>query len=302
VTRGIAVFIAVIFAATIFQSEAYATENEVGAAVKADLSKCAIIAPQSATAGADFRIRIVGDRQDEKGQASGETKLVPYSWEITGSPFGYYTSENPFDSPYESIVNLKNAGTYTISAKYKAFTFSEEAGWTEDVSDSEYIKKTTIDVPLTVMFDARDGTVQAPAGQYFLSEKCGLFPAASRTRYRFIGWYRAREGKAADLIRGDDDVALLNSSKVSTATVYAHYQKTIKVTFKANGGKVKTKSKKVTFVTTHKKRTYGKLPKPTRKGYHFAGWHTKKKGGKYVSAYTAVTCAKDVILYAHWIK
>jgi uncharacterized repeat protein (TIGR02543 family) len=103
-------------------------------------------------------------------------------------------------------------------------------------------------------------------------------------------------------VRKNDSIAMLNTSKATSVTLYAHYSKSIKVRFKANGGKVKKKSKRVTYVTTYGKKTYGKLPKPTRKGYYFAGWYTKKKGGKYISAYSDVRTKKDITLYAHWVR
>jgi uncharacterized repeat protein (TIGR02543 family) len=265
-------------------------------------SKCTVEAPQTAQAGADFKIRITGDRQDEKGKYDGETKFVPSSWEIRGDPFGNYVSEKPFTAPYESVVNLKNAGAYTISAKYKSFTFTPDVGWTEDAVDFEYVKTTTVSVPLTVRFDARGGSISISSGQYDLTEKCGVFPSASRRKYRFIGWYRTRNGESADLIGKDDSVAILNTSKTASVTLYAHYGKSVKVRFNANGGKVKKKSKRVTYVTAYEKKAYGNLPRPTRRGYHFAGWYTKKKGGRYVSAYSDVRSRKNLTLYAHWVR
>jgi uncharacterized repeat protein (TIGR02543 family) len=71
-----------------------------------------------------------------------------------------------------------------------------------------------------------------------------------------------------------------------------------KVKFNANGGKLsKAKSKAVT-----KGKKYGKLPKPTRKGYNFKGWYTKKNGGKRVTANTVVGLTKNTTLYARWAK
>lgn len=68
-----------------------------------------------------------------------------------------------------------------------------------------------------------------------------------------------------------------------------------KVSFNANGGKVSTKSKTVTA-----KSKIGTLPKPTRKGYTFWGWYTKKSGGSEVTKSTQVS--KKQTLYAHWKK
>jgi uncharacterized repeat protein (TIGR02543 family) len=276
--------------------------SPAGIVTKAAWEKCTIKTPQTVQTGTGFIIRLIGDRQDEKGKYDGETKFVPISWEIKGVPFGRYVSGKPFASPYESVVTLKNAGTYTITAKYRAFTYTDGVGWAEDGADFEYSKKAVVAAPLTVRFDARGGKVSAPEGRYFLSETCGAFPVPSRKGYRFTGWYRTKNGEASERVRGNDRVALLNTSKGASVTLYAHYGRAVKVRFDANGGKVKTKNKSVLYVTGYDKKTYGKLPKPVRRGYHFAGWYTKKKGGRYISSYSKVNSAKRLTLYAHWIR
>lgn len=43
---------------------------------------------------------------------------------------------------------------------------------------------------------------------------------------------------------------------------------------------------------------YKKLPTPTKKGYKFLGWYTKKKGGKKVTGKSKAN--KSQIIYAHW--
>ena len=72
--------------------------------------------------------------------------------------------------------------------------------------------------------------------------------------------------------------------------------KTYTLTFNANGGKVTIKTKKLAY-----KKSYGTLPKPTRSGYTFDGWYTKKAGGKKVSQTTKMS-AKNMVFYAHWKK
>ncbi len=69
----------------------------------------------------------------------------------------------------------------------------------------------------------------------------------------------------------------------------------VKITFNANGGKVSTESKKIT-----KGSQIGSLPKPTRKGYKFKGWYTKKTNGTKVT--TSKTFSKKTTLYAQWSK
>ena len=72
-------------------------------------------------------------------------------------------------------------------------------------------------------------------------------------------------------------------------------QTKVKITFNANGGSVKTKSKNVNTYST-----YGTLPTPTRKGYKFTGWYTAKSGGTKIVASTATNNTKARTLYARW--
>jgi g-D-glutamyl-meso-diaminopimelate peptidase len=75
--------------------------------------------------------------------------------------------------------------------------------------------------------------------------------------------------------------------------VTGHY----KLYFDANQGKVETARKNVTLA-----RPVGKLPRPTRTGYSFAGWYTKKSGGTEITAETQLTENRSLQLYAHWKK
>lgn len=85
--------------------------------------------------------------------------------------------------------------------------------------------------------------------------------------------------------------------KAETIKVTVTAGKQIKITYNANGGSVKTKSKKVT-----QNQTYGTLASPTRKGYAFLGWYTAKSGGKKITASSKVSLTKNTTVYAHWKK
>ena len=67
------------------------------------------------------------------------------------------------------------------------------------------------------------------------------------------------------------------------------------VTLKVNGGSLGGKSNKI-YVT--KGKAVGTLTKPTRSGYTFKGWYTKKSGGTKITTKTKIT--KNVTYYAHW--
>ena len=75
--------------------------------------------------------------------------------------------------------------------------------------------------------------------------------------------------------------------------------KKVKVTWHANGGKIGKTNTKVTPVKKNAK--VGKLLKaPTRTGYTFKGWYTKKTGGKKITSATKIN--KKVTHYAQWKK
>lgn len=70
---------------------------------------------------------------------------------------------------------------------------------------------------------------------------------------------------------------------------------TVKVTLNANGGKCSSST-----LVVRKGSAYGSLPTPTRSGYTFQGWYTKKEGGSQVKSTTKVSNGKAHTLYAHW--
>jgi subtilisin family serine protease len=73
----------------------------------------------------------------------------------------------------------------------------------------------------------------------------------------------------------------------------------VKITFKANSGKVGTKSKMVWPGGKYGKLPTAKRSKKIKKSKKvFAGWYTKKKGGARITSLSKVGNAKT--LYAHW--
>jgi uncharacterized repeat protein (TIGR02543 family) len=95
-------------------------------------------------------------------------------------------------------------------------------------------------------------------------------------------------------------------SKTPDTKVAKKSAKTVKIKFSANGGRIivkrdgeTTKVKSTTQKLTAGKK-FGSLPKATRSGYYrFKGWYTSDKGGKKVTAKTAVY-KKARTLYAQW--
>lgn len=128
--------------------------------------------------------------------------------------------------------------------------------------------------------------------------KSAAFPANKFTRsgYKFLGWNTKKDGSGSSYTN-KARVKNLTSTNGKTVTLYAQWGKSVTVTYNANSGKVSIKSKKV-----YSKSTYGTLATPTRKGYAFTGWYTKKSGGSKITSKTKVSNNSNHTLYAHWTK
>ena len=72
--------------------------------------------------------------------------------------------------------------------------------------------------------------------------------------------------------------------------------KKVKVTWKANGGKIGTKTTTTSMVKKNAK--VGTLKTAKNTGYKFMGWYTKSKGGIKITKSTKIK--KKITFYAHW--
>jgi len=111
---------------------------------------------------------------------------------------------------------------------------------------------------------------------------------------------------SGSVIAGKNGVLYFRTTKTDqvtwkvSATLHAVSHKSGKVKFNVNKGKALSKAKKTKIVFSGTK--YGKLPTPTRKGYTFKGWYTKKTSGSKITANSNVKSVKTRTLYAHWKK
>ena len=120
-------------------------------------------------------------------------------------------------------------------------------------------------------------------------KKYGKLPSPTRKGYTFKGWY-------TQSTQGTRIKASSKMKKTVDHTLYARWSANkYKIKLNANGGKVSKKS----YTKTYGKK-YGTLPTPTKKGYTFEGWYTKKKGGNLITASSKVKVTKTTTLYAHW--
>ena len=137
----------------------------------------------------------------------------------------------------------------------------------------------------TVTFDAMGGECDVKSdgvryGAYYGDQ----LPSATRSGYRFLGWFMEKDGN-----RNANDVTVTGD-----ATLYAHWSTLLQLVFDANGGTSSAQSRFVEYG-----QVYGELPSASREGYDFAGWYTAASGGTKVDATTAIKLDGETI-YAHW--
>jgi uncharacterized repeat protein (TIGR02543 family) len=143
----------------------------------------------------------------------------------------------------------------------------------------------------TVTFNPNGGAVP-PASKIVASgANIGSLQTLTRTGYTFKGWFTAATG----------GTKISASTKITAnKTYYAQWAiKSYKATFNANKGKIS--GKKTYAVKKNYGSKLGKLKTPTRTGYKFLGWYTKKSGGTKIKTATKMP-AKNVTYYAHWKK
>ena len=151
-----------------------------------------------------------------------------------------------------------------------------------------------------ITFEPAGGVVEGVGGVNIKNVSYGLLygslPTPVRDGYEFQGWFTAAEG--GEEVNSYTLVPALTSYY---QTLYAHWEKIkveeYRVTFNPDGGHLNKEEKNKTIVFG---REYGILPIPSRKGYSFDGWFTKKKGGKKIYGNNIYNLHSDITLYARW--
>ena len=206
------------------------------------------------------------------GTETSETRTVTY-----GNPYGELPTLTREGYTFEGWFTAQNGGTQ-VTAVTTVTTAADHmlyAHWTAN----EY----------TVTFNANGGTVTPAEQTVTYGSTYGELPTLTREGYTFAGWFTKKDG-------GTQVTKETVVKTVADHTLYAHWTANeYTVTFDANGGTVGTTTKTVTYGSS-----YGELPTPTREGYTFAGWFTKKDGGTQVTKETVVKTVADHTLYAHW--
>ena len=211
------------------------------------------------------------------GAVSPTTKVVKYGQQYGAMPTptragytftGWWTTKAEGGKKVVSTTVCYAASGYTLYARWTAKKFVV----TLNPNGGECATATK-----TVTYGQAYGTMPVPS---------------PRTGYTFAGWYTAKTG-------GKKVTATTICYATGNYTLYARWTpKTYTVTLNPNGGTCTAGSKTVTYG-----QEYGTLPVPTRDGYVFAGWWTKKdSGGTQVFSSTTCYATGSYTLYARWKK
>ena len=193
-----------------------------------------------------------------------------------------------FDSlPTPTRSGWRFSGWYTAKIGGTEITASTKA--TANRTIYARWTKTSAVKTYTITLNANGGTVspssiKAESGKAYFDS----LPTPTRSGWRFSGWYTAKTG-------GTEITA--STKATANCTIYARWtrSKTYLVTFDPNGGTLHQDMKIVSTGVL-----YRDLPTPTRPGYHFKGWYTKRTGGTRVTESTRVNLTANQTLYAQW--
>ena len=145
----------------------------------------------------------------------------------------------------------------------------------------------------TVHFDPWGGTVD---GSHSAAKKTvtfdalyGDFPTPINPGYEFKGWYLNSPNSGVEIKEGPVKIA-------QNHYIYARWEPgTYTIKLDPQGGECDMKSFRATF-----EESIYVIPEPTRVGYDFEGWFTKKTGGTFVPRADWNRFTEDQTLYAQW--
>ena len=140
----------------------------------------------------------------------------------------------------------------------------------------------------TLTYDEDGGTACNPKSfKKESGEKWGPLCETTKKGYAFKGWKTEKNGGGSTITS--------NTTANKSLTAYAHWNPYYTLTLDYNGGN--TCNPKT--ITKEKGEEWGTLCTPTRNGYAFKGWNTKKDGtGTKVTASSKVT--SNMTVYAQW--
>lgn len=223
--------------------------------------------------------------------AETDTKAVlPYGIGFLGANTLFYNENRKYDMPpYKITRTAPYPGTFTARVYMDRYVTFNNQWLLFNKSYEDY----SIVVKGTVVFNTNGGEKIIPNQYYNNNDKFGVLPSNPLKKgFKFKGWYTKKSG--GEKISQNSPISFGYNA---TITVYAQWEKTVKLKYKLNGGKLKKKASKYKLVKYGGK--YGKLPKPMRKAYHFRGWFIKNKE---ITSKSKVNTLRNHSLTAKWVK
>jgi len=140
-------------------------------------------------------------------------------------------------NPGASITMMKAYPDVTVYAQWKGLTYK-------------------------AYLDTNEGNGTNPSYLYVkMGERYGTLQEPQRDGYTFLGWFTASIG-------GTKVTSVTRVNTPSNHTLYAHWEKNVKITFDSNGGDAPVPPGKTVPLGS----PYGELPFTSRQGYIFDGW------------------------------
>lgn len=286
---------------SVFSFQALNSKNEVQAATAPpEFNNCyATISPGLAV-NKTSKITLYG--YNVSGADRTKPQIIPNTMKIEAPYYYPSTSYKRFyNAPYSVNTTVNYPDNYLVTAKFEYYKWSGSR-WSHQ-GDLEKTYRYNIRPRLTL--NANKGKISKKSSitnTYNMNSSLGNLPKPTRKGFKFTGWYESKSGYTTEKCGGTYKkiVKDLGYKSTTTKAVYAQWSKKVKVKFNARGGKLKKKSKKVTYISNKNKKSYGSLPTPKKRGKYFKGWYTKKKGGTRISKYSNVSKSKNHTLYAQW--
>lgn len=148
--------------------------------------------------------------------------------------------------------------------------------------------------PMTVTWNANDGTTKATTMAYSQDAFIGALPAAYRDGYTLEGWFTA----------ASEGTQIAPTTKVTANVEYfAHWTpKQYKITYMDEGKNPFSGAHGENYPTKHKYGETTNLVNPTKEGFIFDGWFTISncKETSRITSIGATSITKDITLYAKW--
>jgi len=233
-------FSLIMTSVAIAPQKAYAADDAFAA--KADSSLNKINIPSPVKKNKSITITFVGHNQDLQSPAIGDTRYVPYGYEIEG-PNYFYEFDFFDDPPYSAKIKPDAYGTYTIEAEYNL----EEYYYDMWHSTSTYVtKKATFKVvgeKYKIKLNANKGKLgkkTTKTKSVTVGETYGKLPIPKRKGYTFLSWGYKKSTENLNLKKLDKAVTSKTKvKKTKTHTLYARWIKNDRLITKSNYNRIK---------------------------------------------------------------